>query len=506
MKNLNLKPGYLVILIAMAIKLVLQLIATANSGYHGDELLHIEAGKHLATGYLDFPPLIGLLSWFQNLFHSDSLYVHHLFCYLNSLLIILFCGLITLQLRGGLLALIITESAILFSPGLGVSQYLFLPTGFEQLFWVLIIYYTTVYSSTQNTNNLLYISIFAALGFLTKYSISFLFAGFVVSILLFNRKILRKRITWIALLIFILLILPNLIWQIRNEFPVFHHMSELYKTQLDKQSFKSELTQLVMFLNPATLILWLPALFVVPFHPKYKTVRLPTFTLFFACLFLLLSKGKSYYFFPILLSLFPFGAVFFEQLIQKRKWIGYAYLFVLITLGSYLLPYGLPILKLHKYIETYHLEPNQYQKIPLPFENYYFNKNWDRILPSVAKTYNTLTPEEQQHCYIWGRHYSMAGAINLLGHDYNLPYAFSFHSSFYTWVPSFDKNIVVIAISESNLDHSYWEQYFNTVKEVDVIDNPYASNASWYNYRIFTCRDIKFNSEELKQLFRDSIF
>jgi hypothetical protein len=506
MKHLKLKIEHIVILFAIAIRLFLQLKSTANSGYHGDELLHIEAGKHLAFGYMDFPPFIGLVSWIQILFHSDSLYINHLFNYISSFFIILFCGIITIRLGGGVLAVLITESSILFSPGFAVSQYLFLPTAFDQLFWVLIIYFTIEFCNSQNTKYLIYISFFAAIGFLNKYSIIFLFAGFMFSILLFKRELLGRKITWIALLVFTILILPNLFWQIANDFPVLHHISELYNTQLDKQSFIKELTTLILFLNPFTLIIWLSALLIVPFNHKFKAFKLPVFTLLFSFLFLMLAKGKWYYFFPIILSIISFGAVYFERMIPTRKWIIYGYLFVLMSFGIYLLPHGIPLLKLKKYIEIYNLQPNNDKKIPLTFENYYSNKNWERIIQCVSNTYNTLSNEERKICYVWGRHYSMAGGINLLGHKYGLPDAFSCHSSFYTWIPKFNKNIVVIAISESNLKRTYWEQYFGNVEEVETIENHYASEKNWYNYRIFTCRDIKYNSEELKQLFKDQIF
>ncbi|MCK9244340.1 MAG: glycosyltransferase family 39 protein [Candidatus Marinimicrobia bacterium] len=506
MKHLNLKSENIVILFAIVIKLVIQLIATVNSGYHGDELLHIEAGKHLALGYMDFPPFIGLISWIQNLFHSDSLYINHLFNYLNSGLILLICGLITLRLGGGVLSVLITESAILFSPGFGVSQYLFLPTAFEQLLWVLIIYYLIQFSTSQNTRYLVCVSLLAAIGFLNKYSIVFLFAGFVISVFIFKRELLTRRLTWLSLLLFTAIILLNIVWQFANGLPILHHMSELYETQLDKQSFVKELTTLIMFLNPITLIIWFSALFIVPFNAKFKSVKLPVFTLLFSCLFLMLLKGKWYYFFPIILAQISFGAVYFEHLIQTRKWIGYGYLFFLISFGIYLLPHGIPLLPLEKYIEIYDLKPNNDNKIPLTFENYYSSENWDRILKSVSNNYKVLSNEEHNRCYVWGRHYSMAGNINLLGHRYNLPEAFSLHSSYYFWVPHFDKDIVVIAISESNLKHNFWEQYFENVEEVEVIENHYASEESWYCYRIFICRQIKYNSEELKRLFKYEIF
>jgi hypothetical protein len=506
MRTINFKTEYFIILLSIVIKLAFQIIATANSGYHGDELLHIEAGKHLAFGYMDFPPFIGFVSWIQNLFHSDSLFINHLGNYINSALIILISGLIVLRLGGSLLAVLLTESAILFSPGFSASQYLFLPTAFEQIFWLLFLYYTIEYSKSENSKFILFIALIASVGFLNKYSILFLFAGFIVSILLFKRELLSKRVTWFALLLFGLFMLPNIFWQISNQFPIFHHVSELYETQLDKQSFLKEFITLILFLNPLTLLLWLPAMIVVPFNTKFKAFQLPVFTLIFSCIFLIFSKGKSYYFFPIILSLIPFGSVYFEQLIKQRNWIGYIYLFILITFGAYLLPHGIPLLKLEKYIESYHVKPNEDGKTPLVFENFYSKQNWVKILDSVNKKYQELSEEDRKHCYVWGRHYSMAGGINLLGSKYNLPQAFSFHSSFYSWVPDFDKNVVVISISESNLKKSYWEQYFNKVEEIEIIDNPFASEKNWYNYRIFLCRELKYNSHELKQIFKNQIF
>lgn len=505
MKNVNLKTEHLIIFLAIVIKLVLQLIATANSGYHGDEVLHIEAGKHLAFGYLDFPPFIGFLAWIQNLFHSDSLYINHLFNYLNAGLIVLMCGLITIRLGGGVLAVLLTESAVVFSPGFGASQYLFLPTAFEQLFWLLFIYYLIQFSTSQNTKYLVYISLVAAVGLLNKYSIAFLPAGFVIAVLLFKRALLTKRVSWLSLLLFSILILPNLIWQFVNGFPVLHHISELYETQLNQQSFIKEFTTLIFFLNPFTLLLWLFAL-VVPFLPKFKAYRLPVFTLLFSGLLLLLSKGKFYYFFPLILSLIAIGAVYIEQLLRGRKWIGFGYLSLLVLVGMYLLPHGIPLLPLKKYIEIYQLKTNDDNRIPLTFENYYAHENWDRILPSVSFIYDSLSNEERKRCYLWGRHYSMAGTVNLLGYNYNLPEAFSLHSSYFTWVPVFNKDIVVIAISESNLKRDYWEQYFDDVNELDVLKNHYASGENWYSYRIFLCKKIKYSSDELKQLFKDEIF
>ena len=51
-----------------------------------------------------------------------------------------------------------------------------------------------------------------------------------------------------------------------------------------------------------------------------------------------------------------------------------------------------------------------------------------------------------------------------------------------------------------------WDQYFNNVEEAGVIENHFASEKNWFNYRVFVCRELKYNSEELKKMFRSQIF
>jgi hypothetical protein len=506
MIKFRLKTEYYIIIIAIAIKLVFQFIATSNSGFHSDEVMHVEAGHHLAFGYMDFPPFIGFLSWIQNIFQSNSLFINHLFNYLNSALILWICGLITIRVGGGVLAVLLTESAIIFSPGFAATQYLFAPTAFEQLFWVINIYFLILFCISPKSKYLIFISLFGALGLMTKYSIVFLLAGIVISVLFFKRELLGKRITWISVLLFILLVLPNVCWQIINEFPILGHMSELYKSQLNQLSFTKELALLFFFINPLTIILWFSALIVVPFHPKFKKYRLALYALIFSSILLLITRGKSYYYFSIILPLIAIGAVFVEFLLKNKKWIGYGYLALMIFLGLYLLPHGIPILKLEKYIEIYHLKTNNEGKIPLALDNYYSQENWNKIIVSVSKNYNALSDDEKENCYIWGKHYGMAGYVNLLRTKYHLPYAFSFHSAFYTWVPHFDKNIICIVISDSSVQKDYWSQYFEEVKEVDVIENKYASEESWNNYRLYVCKKIKYDSKKLKEIFKKDIF
>jgi hypothetical protein len=111
------KTEYYIILVFVIVNLAFHLVADVNSFYHGDELLHINAGKYPALGYMDFAPVIAYLAYIQNLFQSDSLFINHLFVHIASVLILVICGLTTLKLGGKWPAVLVTLSCILFSPG-----------------------------------------------------------------------------------------------------------------------------------------------------------------------------------------------------------------------------------------------------------------------------------------------------------------------------------------------------------------------------------------------------
>lgn len=506
MKSRANNTTYFIIAVAVIINLILHLTAGFNSGYHGDELLHIEAGRHPAFGYMDFAPFIAYLAYIQNLFHSDSLFVNHLFVYISSTLIFIVSGLIAVRLGGNWPAVLIVMLCVLFSPGFGASYSLFLPVVFEQLAWISCIYFLVVFNNDPQNKYLFGLAIAGALGFLSKYSIVFLIAGVAVSLLMFRRDLLKKPMLWLAVILFLVMIFPNVLWQIKYGFPVIHHFSKLYEVQLDTISRFGELKSLFLFLNPFTSVFWISGLLIVPFAYKYRKFRFVAFPLLFAFLFLVLARGKSYYFFPIILCVLPFGAVYFEQFLEKRKWILASYLAILVSFGILILPRGIPVLPLEKYIRLYKIERNPDNKIPIDFENYYSKRIWDQVLVLVGKTYKSLPAVEQKQCLIWGRHYSQAGGINLLGAKLGLPEAFSFHSSFYNWVPEFSNKISVIVIADSAWDKEHWLRYFNKVELAGVIYNPYNADMKWDYQSVYLCRNLKYTSAELKDIFKDEIY
>src|SRR5215831_914604 len=306
------KQTKLIIFFFCILNLTLHLIADFHSGIRGDELLYIQEGNHLAFGYMEVPPMIGLLAFIQNLFHSQSVFTHHIFPHIAMLLIIIYVGKTTVELGGKGIAVFVTSFCLLVSPGFELSQQLFEPVVFSQLFWVLCFYQLVRFVKYGDRKYLWYLSICISLFFLSKYDALFFCFG-LLSLLVFRktRIALVKGKYWQCLMISFLILLPNMIWQYVNDWPALQMFHRLYETQLDDVSPLPVLRDLSLYVNPIAFILMLPALVYMFVDKKNTNLYMPiACSILLQVLLLAYCKGKAYYFLPIVLTIFPFSGIF----------------------------------------------------------------------------------------------------------------------------------------------------------------------------------------------------
>lgn len=503
------KSTKLIVLLFCILKLTLHLIADSHSGFQGDELLHIEAGKHLAFGYMEFPPLIGILAFIQNLFQSNSVFIHHIFSHAASLLIIIYVAKITMELGGKNKAIFLVLLAIIIAPGFGRSQQLFQPVVFSQLFWVLGFYQLVRFVNYLDKKSLWYLTIFCILGFLTKYDSVFFIFGLSALILFKRTRIaLIKNRFWINVIVFILCMIPNIIWQFTNNFPLFQMTNRLYDTQLNNISRIENLINLMVSINPiVTLVLIIPSL-IYFFRTKEKHVdNILSIAIGLSFLLLFYKNGKAYYFYPIILSILPFGAMFLEKtILDRKKWTLYP-ITLMFLFGSFLIPFGMPVYSFNRYLKkVYPFEEKNIQggEFGVKFDEYYSQKKWETTMQDLSFAYESLSEKEKRDCLIWGKHYSQAGAVNMFGKPYMLPKAFSFHGSFYSWVPKGEIPKTIIAVSYQVGD--FFEAYFQEVILIKTIYNPYADTEEELYQKIYICKKPKQDFYKMKELFKARVF
>src|SRR5208283_3693435 len=128
----------ILIYVALATILV-HLLSGGKYGFHRDELATLDDARHLAWGYVAYPPVTPFFARLSLLLFGNSLVGFRLFAALAQATAVLLTGLMAKELGGGRGAqLVAAFAAIPFSlAGGAVMQYV----SFDYLFWVLTAYF-----------------------------------------------------------------------------------------------------------------------------------------------------------------------------------------------------------------------------------------------------------------------------------------------------------------------------------------------------------------------------
>lgn len=483
----------LVLCLFIVLKMVLQYFVVDDVyDLHRDEYLHIDQGKHLAWGYVSVPPFTSWISWIIILLGGTEFWVKF-FPALFGALSILVVWKITVTLKGGLFALILGATAVTFSVLLRINI-LYQPNSFDILAWTTLYLFLIRYINTRLSKWLYYAAITFAIGFLNKYNIAFLAIGLIPALLLTPaRSLLLKPQLYLALLLAILLITPNLIWQFNEGFPVLRHMQELKRTQLvhvNRMDFLKE--QLLFFFGSLFVIVsGLISFFKYrPFH-QYK----PIFWSFVMTLFIFtMLRAKAYYaigLYPVLLA---FGAVYLEKMYQQHnlKWVQYVSVIVILLLAIPIFRVALPIFspaEIHQNSSRYaklgmlRWEDGKEHLLPQDFADMI---GWKELAQKVDAEYEKIP--YPAHTLVLCDNYGQTGAINFYSKNIN---AVSFHADYVNWFPLEKEIRNLILIQNADDDDKSRERekpMFRTIRLTGKIENPLARE---YGTSIYTLRDAR---------------
>jgi 4-amino-4-deoxy-L-arabinose transferase-like glycosyltransferase len=81
---------------------ILHLATIGTLGFHTDELYYLDCGRHLALGYVDFPPVVPLLARLETTLLGVTPFALRVLPSLAGGLLTVLCGLYVRQLGGSL--------------------------------------------------------------------------------------------------------------------------------------------------------------------------------------------------------------------------------------------------------------------------------------------------------------------------------------------------------------------------------------------------------------------
>lgn len=309
------KSGY-VLLFFIFLKVGLQYFAVhPDFELHRDEFLHLDQADHLAWGYLSVPPVTSWISVLIRWLGNDEFWVRFFPSLVGVLTLLVIWDLVK-RLGGNLYAQSLAAVGLLFSALIRLNI-LFQPNATDIFCWTLVGYTLVRYFQTQHSKWLYVLGISFAFGFLNKYNILFLAMGIFPALALTSaRSIFSNRQLYVGLLVALVFVTPNLIWQIQNGWPVFTHMKLLSIHQLANNSRISFLVEQLFFFYPGIFI-WVTGLIALVTWEKYKAFRWIFWAFLLTIGLFVYFQAKAYYAIGIYPILIGFGATWIAHFTEN---------------------------------------------------------------------------------------------------------------------------------------------------------------------------------------------
>ena len=228
-----------------------------------DEVYYIIYARHLQWNYFDHPPMVALLIKLTtlNLLLTSDFFIRLgpiFLAAVNTYLIYTISKKIKNE-KSGLIAALLYTSSIYSSIIAGIF---IMPDAPQLFFWICSLYFlTTITNSSENSKtlnkNLLLFGLCAGLCIMSKLHGVFLWFGFGLYILLYNRSLLLNKYLYLSVLITILIIFPILIWNIENDWITysFHSNRVTINNGINPSSFLREFIGGALYNNPINYFL-----------------------------------------------------------------------------------------------------------------------------------------------------------------------------------------------------------------------------------------------------------
>jgi hypothetical protein len=485
-----------------AAKFAIYFYAGRHYGYFVDELYYLACSRHLDTGYVDQPPLIALITWFERVVLGQSLPAIRLMPALAGAGEVAMTALIARELGGGWFAQLLAGIGALVAPGiLGVDAFLSM-NSFEPLFWLGCAWLVIRMIKTGNDRLWIWFGVLAGIGLENKYSMLIFGAGVVIGLILTpERRILASRWLLVGGAIAFLLFLPNLVWNIQHHFPFLELQANIRASGRDVPLGPLPFfAQETLAMQPVALPVWLAGLWFFFATERGRRFRALGWTWVFVAVVILAMSPRIYYLFPAFPLLFAGGGVVWEMWLSARlAWVKFAYPAVLLVTGAMLAPLAMPVLPPETYIrytQALHLEQPRIETHELgPLPQLFADQfGWEEMAATVAGVYNRLPEDIRGQTAIFAQTYGQAGAIDLFGPKYGLPPAISGHQTYFLWGPRnyTGASVIVLAGKRSDL-----ERQFASVEKVARVEHPYSM--PYEHFDVYYCRGLK---QPLKDLWR----
>jgi hypothetical protein len=423
-------------------------------GWDRDELYFLSASRHLALGYVDFPPLVAVLAFAVRHVAGDSLDALRITCLACGAGTVLLVALTARELGGRMWAQFGAALAWAVTPFVLGSASIFHPTWLDALSWAAFLYVATRILVRPEPRLWPLLGLIAGLGMEAKYTIAFLLVAFVVALLAFDRDSLRSRGFWVAVGITVLFTLPNLAWQVRHGWPSLDFASSQNAKTASDTSRPAYVADLVLFVGGVLVVavvgvvwLWRQRLRVLAAVPVIVSLA------FF------LERGRPYYPLPAATVAMAAGAVAMQGWRpRRRRWVIGTVVVLQLAVVLLIGPVVVPVYSPRGAIRHGYMKASFFKD----------EIGWPELTSQVVQAWKGLPEADRANAAVVASNYGEASALELYGQG-RLPLVVSGHLSWQFWHPPSmpQTHLVTVGLSRSEL-----RRLCGSWRVVDRIRNP----------------------------------
>ena len=488
-----------------AAKLVIQFAGITRYGFFRDELYYLACGQHLAWGYIDQPPLIALVAWFERHVFGDSIISVRLLPVLSGAAVVVVTAILARDLGGRRFAQFLAGITILLAPAYLAFDTFLSMNAFEPLFWAICAW--LVVSVIKGESPRLWLAFGTLAGVALENKHTMLVWGFALALGLLlggEARLYRSKWIWIGAAIALLIFLPNLIWEARHGWPQIEVVRNAQQFKNEPISAARFLFEQTLFLDPLALPVVLGGLVWLFFAQPAKQFRFLGWAYLITMAAIMIPHGKTYYALPVYPVVVAAGGVAFERIpAAAGAWLRRAVAALVVIGGLIGLPLAEPLLpvgalvKYSSWMSFTRVQTERDATVELS-QLYADMFGWENLAERVAYVYHALPAPERPDCAIIAGNYGEAGAIDYYGQRLGLPAALSGHNSYYDWGPRGYSGSCVILVGERSDEFIH---YFREVQLVATAQNPYGMPIE-KAVPIYVCHDPKMPLSQLWPRFR----
>ncbi|MGI5246993.1 ArnT family glycosyltransferase [Dactylosporangium sp. CA-139066] len=461
------------------------LLTISRYDYHRDELYFRMVGAHPRWGYVDQPPFTPLLVHLCTQVFGDTVWAVRIpgLLYVAAAAILL--AYIAREAGGRALAQSLAAAGVLTTFPL-TAGHITITAAPDLVMWLLVILCLMGALLRDRPRYFLLAGLFAGLALYNKHLVILLLLTWAAGLLAVGpRPVLLSKWLWAGAAIAVVVGLPNLLYQIANDFPQIHMANAL----AENKGADARITLLPLqlaWLGPFFVPVWIAGIVTLLRRVELRPVRAFAIAYPLMLVLLLVIAGQPYYSFGLLAALFAIGAVPAERWLRdsgaRRVLLAAA---VVVNCGVAVVS-SLPVLPIEVLAKT-----------PVPGINIGIADEigWPRYVAQIKAVYDALPPEEQAHTILFTGNYGEAGALDRYGKPQGLPDVYSGQNELWYLGPPPESATVVVWVTEG--DGPLHQTFFGSCESKAALDNGYGIDNEEQTAHVYVCRDRKVTWDEL---------